>query len=201
MPQVKKEAVRNRILEVAKEELGAGGYRAMSMRTVASNSGISTSNLYTYFSNKEALLDTLVGEVYRKTLDLEDANLEWPASLDISEFDQYLQRMTTQLLAYLDTNHDELVLLLTKVQGSPFEGFKERFVAHYLDYERHAVNHYRTISSLPSEELIMGICHLYVNLCEVYLLHGHNHQWMKEKTAELNTFIVGGLKESMKKAD
>lgn len=51
-----------RILQAARRLFGKRGYQAATMRQIAEAAGTSIGNLYFYFANKEALLDTLMAE-------------------------------------------------------------------------------------------------------------------------------------------
>ncbi len=55
-------ASRTRILRAARKLFARRGYDATTMRQVADAAGTSIGNLYFYFENKEALLETLMGE-------------------------------------------------------------------------------------------------------------------------------------------
>lgn len=58
--QTQKEEIRGGIIEAAKEEFLAVGYRHTSMRAIAERVGITAGNIYAYFNNKESLLDAIV---------------------------------------------------------------------------------------------------------------------------------------------
>lgn len=72
MAQVKKEEVLSSILDVAYDLFRLNGYVGTSMAQIASGAGISTSNIYVYFSAK---LDVLA-EIYGRWLDEQLDRLE-----------------------------------------------------------------------------------------------------------------------------
>ena len=55
-----------KILSCAKEEFLEKGYTDASIRTIAQNAGVSTSTIYTRYSDKEGLFRFLVEPVERK---------------------------------------------------------------------------------------------------------------------------------------
>ena len=60
MAQRLKEEVRDRIVEAAAAVFAERGYSAAKLADMADRAGISTSNIYKYFDNKEALFDEIV---------------------------------------------------------------------------------------------------------------------------------------------
>ncbi|MBR0138122.1 MAG: TetR/AcrR family transcriptional regulator [Erysipelotrichaceae bacterium] len=62
MAQTLKPDLREKIIEAGKREFISCGYRDSSMRRIAESCGISVGNLYTYFSGKKQLLDTITTE-------------------------------------------------------------------------------------------------------------------------------------------
>ncbi len=58
----KKEAIINAAIEVMQEK----GITNMDMRTVAKKAGITVGNLYRYFNDKQALIDTIIGPLFER---------------------------------------------------------------------------------------------------------------------------------------
>jgi AcrR family transcriptional regulator len=65
-----KEEVRNRIIEAAVNEFSRGGYEKASMRDISKVAGISVSNTYNYYSNKEELFESIIEPVYETVKDI-----------------------------------------------------------------------------------------------------------------------------------
>lgn len=201
LPQVKKKTIYNKILEVAQRDIAVLGYDKVSMRKIAAKCNISVSNLYNYFSNKEALLDSLVGEFYYQVLNIEQAYIPMPSSFNVIDFNEYLISITKQLIKFMNSNQDILRILLSKVAGSKYEDFRDRFIDNYCSYELRSVSQIKAkyeINYLLSETLIKNLCYMYANLCEIYLLEKKQIEWIHEKMDELNCFVIGGLKDYMK---
>ncbi len=201
MPQVKKKAIYNKILEVAQRDIAVLGYDKVSMRKIAAKCNISVSNLYNYFSNKEALLDSLVGEFYYQVLNIEKADISMPSSFNVIDFNEYLISITKQLIEFMNSNQDILRILLSKVKGSKYEDFRDRLIDNYCLYELKSVSQITAkyeITYLPSETLIKNLYYMYANLCETYLLEKKEIEWIHEKMDELNRFVIGGLRDYIK---
>ncbi|MBP1664121.1 MAG: transcriptional regulator, TetR family, partial [Bacteroidetes bacterium] len=69
--QTKKENIRQQILEIARDEFTMHGFKDTSMRVIALKAGITLSNIYNYFRNKDEIfreiLYPLIGAI-EKTL-------------------------------------------------------------------------------------------------------------------------------------
>ena len=72
MMQVKKIELYDRILAVAEKLFIQYGYAKTSLQLIAETCYISKSNIYRYFSSKEEIYETLVGEARRSLLDVAD---------------------------------------------------------------------------------------------------------------------------------
>ena len=53
--QIQKDNIRKKILEVARSEFIAKGFKDTSMRTIAKKGEVNLSNIYNYFSNKDEI--------------------------------------------------------------------------------------------------------------------------------------------------
>ena len=62
--QYKKEAVREKILDAARKEYLARGFRGGNIGTIAENAGVPIGNLYRYFEGKTGVLDAIVKPAY-----------------------------------------------------------------------------------------------------------------------------------------
>jgi AcrR family transcriptional regulator len=59
-----KDEVRNRIIEAAVNEFSRSGYEQAAMRDISKGAGISVSNTYNYYRNKEELFESIAKPVY-----------------------------------------------------------------------------------------------------------------------------------------
>lgn len=77
--QIKKEEIRQTILESAQKEFLLHGYEGASMRTIAKKANTTLGNIYHYFENKEAILEVLLGEPVRRIEEMvtEHVKLQW----------------------------------------------------------------------------------------------------------------------------
>jgi AcrR family transcriptional regulator len=69
MAQVKKAAIRERILDGAFRQFRARGYAATTISTIAAEAGVSTANVYVYFPSKFRIVSELYGAWFRTRIE------------------------------------------------------------------------------------------------------------------------------------
>ena len=124
-----------KILESAKNEFLEKGFMNASLRTIASNAGVTTGAMYRHFKDKDALFCALVDEAIdftQKTVMLADVMNHQDLDNVVSEkhFEEET-RQTNELLNYIFDNYDAFILLLTKAGGSTHEHFQEEICDLY----------------------------------------------------------------------
>jgi len=65
----KQQSIKDKIIEAAKEIIAEGNTGSTSVKAIAQKAGIATGTFYLYFRNKEALIDTIVKELYAQLLE------------------------------------------------------------------------------------------------------------------------------------
>ncbi len=66
----KMESRRERIIKAAREIFTEDSFQSMSIKSIAKKAGIATGTFYLYFTNKEALVETVVQEMYKELMGL-----------------------------------------------------------------------------------------------------------------------------------
>lgn len=61
---------RERIIRAAREIFTETSFQSMSVKAIAQKAGIATGTFYLYFTNKEALIETVVKEMYKELMGL-----------------------------------------------------------------------------------------------------------------------------------
>ena len=126
---------KKKILESAMAEFLDKGFINASLRTIASNAGLTTGAMYRHFKDKDALFCALVDDaidVATKAVMMSDIshhmNLD---TLATKEHFEEENRQTNELLNYIFENFDVFTLLLTKAAGSTHEHFQEEICDLY----------------------------------------------------------------------
>ena len=127
---------KERLIESAKVEFTENGYMKASLRKICSGAGVTTGALYFFFKDKEDLFTAIVGQPFDglKEIIIRHfvAERDILASSDISEMKGHINgghdEIAATLIHHLYSNYDAFTLLLTKSQGSKFEGCVDEIV-------------------------------------------------------------------------
>ncbi len=127
------------ILEAARKEFSAKGFKNASMRTIAKTGGVSLSNIYNYFESKDQIfreiLTPLITHMYRV---MDENHTQKETSFEWVMTDEYQEEMTDIFLNMTEKYRTEFLMLLYQSQGSSLENFMEQFV----DRTRKSVEQY-----------------------------------------------------------
>ncbi|ANS76221.1 hypothetical protein AWM70_17895 [Paenibacillus yonginensis] len=133
--QTQKEEVRDAILEAATTEFSQHGYAEASMRRIAKEAGMTTGNIYRYFSGKEELFDAIVGPVYSQYSSYASEYLQavdLHVNTDENATNDFWQRVEDALVGLLKASGTGLMLLLCRSEGSKYERIKQE-ITLFLD--------------------------------------------------------------------
>lgn len=120
--------MRNNILQAASREFLAKGFKDASMRSISKQSGVTLSNIYNYFRNK----DEIYCAVLKPLLLAFDKLLKKHNGADyltsnVFTMKSYQQKMIDEFMDILKPYRAELNLLLFQSSGSSFENFRDTF--------------------------------------------------------------------------
>lgn len=130
MQQLKRE-IEARILSAGRSEFLSKGYSKATVRTIAKRARISLGNFYTYFKGKNELFSALVQPVYQRIDALKADFFDFEAGQDFRDplfLNQFIKHTSEALALLLQSNRRDLVLLLDKSGGTPFEDYKMRLI-------------------------------------------------------------------------
>lgn len=127
---------KERLLESAKAEFAEKGYMKASLRKICAGAGVTTGALYFFFKDKEDLFTAIVGQPFDglKEIMLQhfDDEKELLTSSDMLKLKEHIDdghdEIAAALIHHLYSNYDAFTLLLTKSQGSKFEGCVDEVV-------------------------------------------------------------------------
>lgn len=145
--QYLKDEVRQRILNAASEEFFVEGYADASIRVIAKNAGISSGNVYRYFSSKSLIFDEIVGPVYAvflSQLKAIEEQMEQIDTLDPNLSMSCIKSLDGTLLKLFEENRRVMSMLLFKSQGSNYEHIRQ---------ELHRVTTNALLSVFPFDKL------------------------------------------------
>lgn len=125
--QYLKEDIQEKILHIAEEVFSEKGYKDASMREIASRSGITVSNIYHYFTNKDEIFRTILkpvlNELYAKIYS-HDAN---QMTIDVFISSDFQQASVQEYIDLVSGHRIRLRMLLFQAQGSSLENFRAEY--------------------------------------------------------------------------
>lgn len=134
--QVKKEDLRQQILEAAKQEFLDKGYENSSMRVIAKKANTTMGNIYHYFDNKEALLTTLLDPVIENLNHLaEEHFVQDDPNYSIDDVEEAFDLINTQIeLTEFRYLMDECLLILFDLKTTHYVALREAFMEKARDH-------------------------------------------------------------------
>lgn len=123
-----KDQIRATILTGAESLFLKKGFCNTTMRDIASASGVGLSNIYNYFSSKDAIFRAIVNPVVEK-MEKMLYNHHGKDGHDIGDLyrDDYLESVISEYAGLLKSDRRQMELLLFHAGGSSFENYKEEF--------------------------------------------------------------------------
>jgi AcrR family transcriptional regulator len=195
-----------KILACAKEEFLNKGYTEASIRTIAQNAGVSTSTIYTRYSDKEGLFRFLVEPAVNGLKELLQQSLSSFSSLPGNEqnekFMEYSNRGFEAVIAYIYKYFSEFKLLITKAPGNYYQKFLEELVALDTDCTKKFLTQAGS-KALAEGRVTDGFLHVvssafYSGIFEV-VIHDMPMEEAKKYINELRAFYGNGWKEYYRK--
>lgn len=135
--QVLKPEIRKKILSAAEQLFYEMGFEKTSTRNIADAVGISVSNLYKYFADKQAILSFIVDPFFQQTKD------DMAALFDEAHtaMDPNIIRVVTEeIIRLITTDRRKFVILMGRSNGTPYENFKDRIVEMLTQHLKESIN-------------------------------------------------------------
>lgn len=128
--QTLKPEMRERVLRTAEAVFAEQGYQGATMAGIAARAGVSTGNLYRYFESKDALFYTLFTDELAETLlrRVRERVRSLVLSEDLEALGPDARSDAAALLDFWIEHRAQVIVLLSRAQGSRFESVRERFV-------------------------------------------------------------------------
>lgn len=164
--QVKKDEVKNAIIEIAEKEFYIYGFEKASIRKIVKKAGTTIGNFYNYFENKEALFEAIVNEEYNSFIHFikHHDNIEMPDYYKQVIGKNNLKQILSQLAVEIMPNFtSKFVILIECSVGTKYENARKLLVATIIEHlndhlnELNIENSNINISEVLAEQLINGI--------------------------------------------
>lgn len=153
----------------------ADGYEGATMAAIAAEAGVSTGNIYRYFSNKAGLFDAIFTDAFaaeflerleRRVSDLVDADA-------LTRLGAEAQGSEADLLGFWIEHRLEVITLFARAEGSSQAGFRARFLEVLMartraDLEARAGRSLGPEAALVLETLFDNTVRMVVRILEVH---------------------------------
>lgn len=121
--QYLKDEIKNSIISAALNEFEEKGFNNASIRTIASNAGIATGNLYRYFNGKEELFNYIMEPVSERFTALIFSDFKADSNnLPV------LPDVVDKIMSFYGRYSREFMILLDKSEGSIYQNLKEDLI-------------------------------------------------------------------------
>ena len=212
------------ILKAAEEVFLEKGYKDASMREIASRAGVTVSNIYHYFTNKDEIFRTILKPVKNDLY--ENAGLtgfsrkqtkQKPVlndlyamiynhdadqmTIDVFMDSDYQKMSVREYIRLVSEHRDRLRLLLFQAQGSVLENFR----SEYTDLMTRTISVFFQGMKQKYPHINIAITNFFIHLNTVWLfalleelvLHPVKKEEMEKFIAEYIAFETAGWKELM----
>ena len=179
--QYAKDAIRQRVLEIAKTEFLDKGFERASIRTITAKAQTSKSNLYNYYPDKDALFCAVLAPTIQQIQSGLSLAKQYNMPKGIDDYTASSQQyVIAAIYHFLVENADDARLLLFCAQGSSLESFKyealDSFSENMIEWAA-SIHSKRPVSRL----FVKTVCSFYFNMIEQLL--------REEATTEINAFM------------
>lgn len=191
--QYAKDEIRQRIIDVAREEFLDKGFEKASVRTITSKAKTAKSNLYNYFKDKDDLFHAVLEPTTAEIQTGLELAKQYNMPKETEDYTFSSQQLVIGAITEFVAQHAaDVRLLLFKAQGSSLEDFKYEVLDAFTDnmYEwTRSVRAKKDVSRL----FVRTVCSFYLNLIEQLFLADPPAD-MPKFMDEITVFIYHGWK-------
>ena len=126
---------RNKLLESARVEFMEKGYMKASLRTICKNAGVTTGALYFFFQDKEDLFESIAKETINNIWQMmqghyNDERVMAENGMTTEEIQDNHGDLdeSAAIIHQMYLHRDDILLVLTKAQGTKFENIADKFI-------------------------------------------------------------------------
>ena len=183
--QTLKPDIRQKILLHGEKLFVRHGYEGTPMRDIAEASGITVSNLYKYFENKEALFEAIIRDYYTGFKKGLETALAHPPSEEFS--DRIAEAITENLFRSISPDPARFVLLFDRSEGTKYSSFRSVFAdALAAHMSRGGDASLDFILRVLAENFLRGLI--------AVASHYKSNEWARRNISDLVTYHLNGMK-------
>ena len=195
--QIPKDKIERKILAAAREEFTDSGFQLASMRKIADKAGVSVSNIYNYFENKDELFVAIVKPTISeidKYFDDKELGCDYgkPEKWGL----EYHLIMLGKLADFIDANRQILKMIAFSAHGSSLQNYRELLIERYtricMECMKKAEQLYPGLKAGISQFFAHNIASFWMNIILEILMHGISRDKMLEFLKEIMKFMFYG---------
>ncbi len=184
--QVLKEEIRKKILLTAEDMFFELGFEQTTMRNIAESIGISVSNLYLYYKNKEAIFTDVVEGFNRYFF---DGLTEF---LDHNDFEVDIAEKLSRILKEVIANdHKKFVILMDKSGKTSYEGVKAQIIQSLNEHIGAQMSKTKNNNDLVFAIIISNLFNGIIDIAK----HYKNEEWLEDALNILVKYHTKGMKQ------
>lgn len=199
--QYLKEDIQEKILHIAEKVFFEKGYKDASMREIASRSGITVSNIYHYFTNKDEIFHTILKPALNDLYAMIYNHNADQMTVDVFIDSAYQKASVQEYIDLVSVHRKRLRLLLFQAQGSSLENFR----SEYTDLMTRTIIVFFQGMKQKYPHINIAITDFFIHLNTVWLfalleelvLHHVKKEEMQKFITEYIAFETAGWKELM----
>lgn len=193
---------KEKLISSARSEFMEKGYAKASLRKICANAGVTTGALYFFFDGKEDLFRAIVEPPVTKLVNImqehfmeEEQICSLPNAYEHQEGDH--DEIAAMLIHHLYQNYDAFILLLTKSQGTAFEGSLDQIVN--ITEKQFATTVGRLVKQKADRQIntymIHWMAHMTIDAFIHLLTHVREEEVAVQQMKVIMNFIVKGFLE------
>ncbi len=199
MAQTQKHKIRSIILEAASEEFMKKGFKDTSMRAIARLSGVTLSNIYNYFANKDEIFCAVLQPLLDTFASLVEKNVnDEYLNTEVFYSEDYQQKMFDDFMVVVRQFSSEFKLLLFKSAGSSLENFRHTYIETYsasgIEYMRLMKERYPEVKGTISPLFLRMLASLWLTAIGEILKHELTENEINRFVKEYIAFGTAGWK-------
>lgn len=199
--QILKGDIQEKIIHAAEEVFLERGYKDASMREIASRAGVTVSNIYHYFTNKDEIFRTILKPVLNELYAMIYNHNAEQMTIDVFINQDYQKASVQEYIELVSVHRERLHLLLFQAQGSCMENFR----SEYTDLMTRTISVFFQGMKQKYPHINIAITGFFIHLNTVWLfalleelvLHHIKKEEMQKFITEYIAFETAGWKELM----
>ncbi|MDO5156288.1 MAG: TetR/AcrR family transcriptional regulator [Eubacteriales bacterium] len=188
-------------MRCARQEFLEKGFMKASLRNICKNAEVTTGALYFFFRDKDDLFCSLFQDILQQIGSIIDEHYEHEAQSAVVDLEQLLNGsyeeeyiLTERIIELMYARRDDVLLILTKAQGSSAENLPDTLIAQMDAHNRmladavaHMVNKERI-----SDDVIHWISHSQMDMFIFMVVHIPEKEAAKVYARSAMSYLIGG---------